>query len=84
MIEKDWQRRGLKVQQSLKLTLFLKILMDVEFQYRCGTSLFLNWKLSTERQLIYHKNIDKSGHGKSRIDADQSRIKDGLSRGLCM
>ena len=52
-------------------------------QYRCGTSLFMNWKLSMERNLIYHKNIDESGRGKSMIDSEQGRQKDQLSKERC-
>ena len=52
-------------------------------QYRCGTSLFMNWKLSMESKKVYHKNIDEPGHGKSTIDSENAPNKTQLSKGLC-
>ena len=71
------------MQLLCKLTLSLKILMVVQFNIRCGTSLFMNWKLSMERKLICHKNIDAPGHGKSIIDSEQGLMKNDLPKGLC-
>ena len=51
--------------------------------YTCSGLAQMSWKLSMERKLIYHKNIDAPGHGKSSIVSEQGRMKKELSKGLC-
>ena len=51
-------------------------------QYRCGTALFMLWQFSMERQLVYDKNIDETGHGKSIVDSKNGQNKGNLNKGL--
>ena len=37
-------------------------------QYRSGMSLYMCYKLSRERDIVYEKGIDGSGHGKGQSD----------------
>ena len=52
-------------------------------QCRCGTALFMLWKFSMERQLVYDENIAETGHGKSVVDSENGKNKGKLSKGLC-
>ena len=83
MIEKDMAKERDEGATIVQIDTVLENSDGCSVQYRCGTSLFMNWKLSIERKLIYHKSIDAPGHGKSIIDSEQGLMKKDLSKGLC-
>ena len=37
-------------------------------QYRCGTTLFLLWKLAKEQDIVYDCAVACAGYGKSKLD----------------
>jgi hypothetical protein len=55
-------------------------------QYRCGSALFLLWKFSKERNVVYDRAVDCAGHGKKKIDGYGGWLKNylrGQLRGNC-
>ena len=51
--------------------------------YRCGTALFMLWKIAKEREIVYDYSIDPSGHGKKEIDGYGAETKYTLEDELC-
>ena len=51
--------------------------------YRCGTALFMLWKLARERNIIFDQALDASGHGKRLIDNFDGLLQWFLQKELC-
>ena len=50
--------------------------------YRCGTALYMLWKLARERDIVFDRAIDASGHGKKIIDGLGGELKHFLAKNL--
>ena len=50
--------------------------------YRCGSALFMIWKLAKERDIIFDRALDASGHGKKLIDGFGGMLKNFLKKEL--
>ena len=50
--------------------------------YRCGSALFMLWKLAKERNITFDRALDASGHGKKLIDGFGGMLKNFLQKEL--
>ena len=82
MVEKDMAKARTEGATVVAINTIIDDSDGCAVQYRCGTSLFMNWKLSMERREIYHKNIDMAGHRKSWIDSKNGQNKGKLTKKL--
>ena len=51
-------------------------------QYKCGTALFMLWKLAKERNIVFDRAIGAGGHGKRIIDGLGGDLKHFLEKNL--
>ena len=51
-------------------------------QYKCGTALFMLWKLAKERNIVFDRVIGAGGHGKRIIDGLGGDLKHFLEKNL--
>ena len=51
-------------------------------QYKCGTGLFMLWKLAKERNIVFDRAIGAGGHGKRIIDGLGGDLKHFLEKNL--
>ena len=68
MILKDLQKQ---LASGIEILLIEEILDGSDGcseQYQCGTALYMLWKFSRGRDIIYDRAIDSPGHGKKQID----------------